>query len=406
MKIAYIYTTGSFSGAAMSLVQVLKRMGSEVNPVVLVPKGSASVFFRKSEVGAVHEVAWLSQFDHTRHGRYRGFRWLVAIRELLLLPYTFFAIKAFAAKHHDIKLIHLNEITGIVGAIFLKRITGVPLVVHIRAHMGEQGRGMRRYFLWKILFRRYVDRIICIDETVRSTIPKDIRIPIVTIHNALDLSNVYGAVTDPLPDLMTQPNGLIRVAIVGSLLPVKGVYEYFEAAVRLLKKRDDLVFIYVGQGIRKPSGPVAAVYKFLNLADNTEENLKLLVKQAGLESRILMLGHRNDLGHIYSNVDVLCFPSHYNAPGRPIFEAAYFGRPSIVAIDNPLSDTFVNGVTGISINAKDPVSLENAIEWMVENPAKRNEMGRRAYELALKNFDLKSNVEKLLLIYDEYTSEN
>jgi glycosyltransferase involved in cell wall biosynthesis len=133
--------------------------------------------------------------------------------------------------------------------------------------------------------------------------------------------------------------------------------------------------------------------------------LKLLVKQAGLESRILMLGHRNDLGHIYSNVDVLCFPSHYNAPGRPIFEAAYFGRPSIAAIDNPLSDTFVNGVTGISINAKDPVSLENAIEWMVENPAKRNEMGRRAYELALKNFDLKSNVEKLLLVYDVYASE-
>lgn len=401
MKTAYIYTTGNFSGAAMSLVQVLKRIKGEAEPVILVPRGSASAFFRSAGIGTVHEVAWLSQFDHTRYGRYRGLRWLIALRELLLLPYTFLAIRGFAAKHRDVELIHLNEITGILGAVLLKRLLNVPLVVHIRAHMGEQGKGLRSRFLWRFLFERHVDRIVCIDETVRSTVPADTGIPVVTIHNALDLGKAGHAEPRPLPDLMEQPNGLVRVGIVGSLLPVKGVYEFFDAAVRLLQQRDDLVFIYVGKGVRQMSGPIAAIYKLLKLADNTEENLKNLVAQSGHGARILMLGHRDDLHHIYHHLDMLCFPSHYNAPGRPIFEAGYFGKPSIVAIDNPMPDTLVDGVTGIAIKAKDPQSLAAAIARLADNPAERTAMGGQAQALAQRNFDLQHNAERLLALYRE-----
>lgn len=399
MKIIYIYTTGSFSGAAMSLAQVLKQVKSKVESIILVPKGSASAFFRDADVGSVRETSWLTQFDHTRYGRYQGLRWLVALREVLLLPYTFFTIRAFASQQRDIDLIHLNEITGIIGAVFLKRIINVPLIVHIRAHMGDQSRGLRSRFLWRILFNRYVDRIICIDETVRSTIPSDIRIPIEVIHNALDLSISGGVSPAPLPEVMIDPKGLVRVAIVGSLIPVKGVYEFFEAAVRLLKRREDLVFIYVGKGVRRMSSPVATIYKFLGLSDNTEVNLKTMIRQSGFASRILMLGHRDDLENIYCNVDLLCFPSHYNAPGRPIFEAGYFGRPSIVAIDNPMPDTLVHGVTGIAIKARDSRALEGAIEWMVENPEKRIEMGMHARALTSVNFNLQSNVKRLIDVY-------
>jgi glycosyltransferase involved in cell wall biosynthesis len=203
----------------------------------------------------------------------------------------------------------------------------------------------------------------------------------------------------PLPDLMINPSNLMRVAIIGSLLPVKGVYDFFEAALCLLKKRQDLLFIYVGKGIRKLSSPVASVLQLLKLADNTEDNLKGLIDKTGLSSRILMLGHRDDLVNIYKHVDVLCFPSHYNAPGRPIFEAAYFSKPSIVAIENPMPDTLIDGITGLSIKARDPVSLANAIQWMADNPARRNEMGIKAQALALMNFDLKKNVDSLVHIY-------
>jgi glycosyltransferase involved in cell wall biosynthesis len=383
----------------MSLVQVLNQMTEKVQPVVLTPSGSASVFFRKSGFFDVHEVLALSQFDHTRYGRYRAFRWLLVLRELVLLPYTFFAVKAFASKHSDIELIHLNEVTGIIAAVFLKTFSCKPLIVHIRAHMGQQTQGIRSRFLWKILFRRYVDQIICIDETVRSSIPQDTGIPITTIHNALDLRSAESAVPVPLPDLIARPSNLMRVAIIGSLLPVKGVYEFFEAAVCLLRKREDLLFIYVGKGIRRLSGPVSSILQLIKLADNTEDNLKGLIVKSGLSSRILILGHRDDLANIYKNMDVLCFPSHYNAPGRPIFEAAYFSKPSIVAIQNPLPDTLIDGITGLAIKARDSVSLANAIEWMADNPARRNEMGNQAKNLAIKNFDLKKNVAILLNVY-------
>ena len=39
-----------------------------------------------------------------------------------------------------------------------------------------------------------------------------------------------------------------------------------------------------------------------------------------------------NIAQAYARMDVICFPSHYDAPGRPIFEAAFLKVPSIAAV--------------------------------------------------------------------------
>ena len=68
-------------------------------------------------------------------------------------------------------------------------------------------------------------------------------------------------------------------------------------------------------------------------------------------------------------MDVLCFPSHYDAPGRPIFEAAFFGVPSIVAVRNPRPDTLVDGETGLAIRPHDADELAEAITRLATHRA-------------------------------------
>ncbi len=405
MNVAYIYTTQHFSGSAVSLVEVLTTLAGKVNPTIVSPRGSASSFFaRRIERSKVFEVPWLSQLDHTRHGRYRGARWLIALREILLLPVTWFGIRSFAARADDIDLIHLNEITGIAAAVMLKRRLGVPLVVHVRAHMGVQDRGLRSRLLW-LLFDRHVDQIICIDETVRATIPVRVRCPVAVVHNALEVALPTND-AKALPQILVDPAHKIRVGVVGSLLRVKGTYEFLEAALRLCARRDDLVFVFVGSGVRRLRGLQGALLARTGLAEDTEQFVRSTIAATRTQERILMLGHRDDLANIYQNLDILCFPSHYNAPGRPIFEAAYFGKPSIVAIDNPRPDTLVDGITGLAIAAKSSDALANAIEKLADDPASRLAMGIAAKELADRNFSLERNAAEILRIYSRLTTSS
>lgn len=397
INVIYIYTTGHFSGAAVSMMEVIKALGNDIRPTIFTPRGSASVFFKK-HVRNVFDVYWLSQFDHTRHGRYKGFRWLVALRELLLLPITCLAVNRFAKSVTQVDLIHLNEITGIIPAVLLKRKLKVPLVVHVRAHMGNQESGLRSKILWWI-FERYVDEIICIDYTVKNTIPS--RLKSCVVHNALTITPTGTQMPSLFPAALNNHNpDLVKVGIVGSVIRVKGVYEFLDAAISICEKRQDVIFFMVGAGVRKLSGLRAWFFFKLGLTEDADKIIRDKISQHGLEDRFLMTGHVDNVQDVYSNLDILCFPSHYNAPGRPIFEAAYFGKPSIVAIDNPLPDTLVDGVTGISIKAKCVTALREKIEFLIDNPILRNKMGQQARLLAISNFDIQKNSRKILAIYE------
>jgi glycosyltransferase involved in cell wall biosynthesis len=398
MRVAFIYTAPHFSGAAVSLAEFLGAIGERVEATIILPRGSAAQFFANLRRPKVYTVPWLSQFDHTRFGRYRRLRWLVAVRELLMLPASWLSIRRFAHQNLSIDLIHLNEITGIIPAVFLKQRMRVPLVMHVRAHLGNQSKGFRSRWLWSLV-DRHVDAIVCIDETVRSTLPPAYRDVAHVIHNGLAISakadnNIQGG-------FRRQPEweGKTLIAIVGSLLPVKGIYEFTEAAIRIAKSRSDVVFVFVGGSIRSLTGIRKLLLEYLGLAEDAEQKIKARIAAQGLSESIILVGHQSDLVSVYLAIDLLCFPSHYNAPGRPIFEAAYFGKPSIVAIDNPLPDTLVHDETGFAIPAHDVEALAQAIVTLLNDVPKRLLMGQAARQLATRNFDVRANADHLFAIY-------
>jgi glycosyltransferase involved in cell wall biosynthesis len=396
-RVIYINTTGHMSGAAVSMSEVIKTLNGQIDPVLLTPRGSATAFLSEA-IGNIVEVPWLAQFDHTRHGRYRGARWLIAMREVLLLPLTAFSVWRFSKRARNADVIHLNEITGIIPAVLLSRfMNNVPLVVHVRANMGEQGRGLRSQMLWHLI-RRYAAQVICIDETVRSSLPDGIQSKV--IHNSLNIDRMRnGSAREAAPFEMRGVEGSINVGIVGSIIRVKGVFEFVEAAIAICRSRKDVRFYIVGAGLRRLRGIRATVLAKLKLAEDAEALISRRIAEAGMSDRILMTGHISDLTAVYETLDILCFPSHYDAPGRPIFEAALFGKPSIVAIDRPLPDTLVDGVTGIAIPARDSGALAAAVVQLIDSPSLRRRLGEAARLLARRVCDPDKNAAEVAEVY-------
>lgn len=389
MNVLYLHPAGTFGGASKSLIElflVLKQQ--QVNGYVITPKGSATKAFVEAGMHTI-EVLGLSQFDNTRFGYYRKWRWLILLREIWFLPFSIAAL--IRAKHLPVEfdLIHVNEITLLPVAVIAKGILHKPLIMHVRSLQRDNDGFLTKMF-YKVLSKT-VDTLICIDETVKTAVPKNIES--VVIHNGINIEN------GDLKFSRTGPE--VKVGLVGVLLRLKGVYEFVEAAkIVAAESKIKTKFIIVGENSRRPSRVVAWFYKRFRFSEDTYSNIVEFIDRNSLNERIELRGQVADIKSFYPELDILCFPSHLNACGRPVFEAAFFEIPSIVAVSNPKPDTIISGVTGVTIEKPDTRLLADAVLLLTENGALRKKLGSQAKAFVNQHFDIKKNA---LIILDQYT---
>ena len=125
----------------------------------------------------------------------------------------------------------------------------------------------------------------------------------------------------------------------------------------------------------------------------------MLVERLHLDEIVVSRPFTTDLASIYQEIDVLCFPSYLDAPGRPIFEAGFFGVPSIAAISRPKADTFVPGETGLLVRPGAPEALAEAIIRLHDHPEETKRMGAAARRMANERFDARKNAAQMLSLY-------
>ncbi|WP_147270479.1 glycosyltransferase family 4 protein [Halomonas sp. DQ26W] len=389
-----IHPVGTFGGASKSIIEFHNHLRNySVDMEVLCASGSVVEQFGNNGYLSF-SVKHISQFDNTGYGYYRGIRWLLLLREIAFLLPSFISIrKNLKNKNYDI--IHINEVTLIPWAALMRRWADAPIVVHVRSLQRKETAGLRSRWL-KYIMKKHVARIIAIDNSVRRTLPQEFCVNV--IHNSMKVD------VNKKHSLNTRTR--FRVAIVGVLLKLKGVYEFLEAARILVHDRGlDIEFYVVGENTRELSGWKASILKRLDLAHDVRRDIEEFVAKNSLQDHIVLMGFIEDVQSIYADLDVLCFPSHLNAAGRPVFEAAFYGVPSIVAVKDPPPDTIIHGETGICIDKPDGRLLADAIERLFNNSDELKILGKNAKELANRNFDIKKNAEALLKLYNNVIAQ-
>ena len=106
-KIFLIHNHKNFSGAARSLGETILNLKKKIRFIVICPKGSSSKYFKSLNI-EVMEVLLVPRFNHFELGYYRGFRWLLLIREIFGLIYFFFFLLKLKLRLKDIEKFHLN----------------------------------------------------------------------------------------------------------------------------------------------------------------------------------------------------------------------------------------------------------------------------------------------------------
>lgn len=394
MRVLYIHMTGAFAGGCRSLYEAVRALPEgEVQSFFVAPRGTVQDFF--SKIGEVIDAWGMSQFDNTRYSHYRGLRWLIVLRELTFLPSTLLALYRAHRRWKSVDLIHVNEITGAVPWLIARHLFKVPVVVHVRSVARDEAGSLRTRWINSLL-RDKADAIIAIDQTVRGSLPPQLAVDI--IHNSFSVPARNDS-DGRFADRLSLRPGSFKVGFVGNLLRVKGIFELIEAARITREQGVDAEFIIVGGDAGRSGTFWARILNHLKLGQDVGSELRAKIAEYGLSDRVHLAGFTADVAQAYACMDVLCFPSHYDAPGRPIFEAAFLRVPSIVAVGQPMSDTLVNGVTGLAVPPRNATALADAIAALAADRGRAAQMGASAYELAVSNFLPEGNSKKLLALY-------
>jgi glycosyltransferase involved in cell wall biosynthesis len=390
VRVLYLHPAGAYGGASKSIIELFGVMRlSQIDGTVLTPVGSAARAFADAGM-TVAPVRGLSQFDNTRYGHYRRLRWLILLRELIFLPGSLLAIWCMRKQQFDV--LHVNEVTLLPLAIMAKWWLRLPMVVHVRSLQCPPPGGLRTRIVNRWL-ARHADAVVAIDHTVAGTLDPSLSVEIV--HNGLSVdAGQLSSSTSP-----RKTGQVVRVGFMGVLIALKGIYEIIEA-MHILKNRGVAIeCIVAGENARDLRGIRAWVLCKLGFSRNVRGELEQMIKDYGLESHVRMLGFVKDVRTIYPALDILCFPSHLNAAGRPVFEAALYSIPSVVAIKDPLPDAVLHEHTGLAIPRPDPELIADALQRLAEDETFRLTLGKQARSWAIDNFSIENSAAVLLGVY-------
>lgn len=284
-------------------------------------------------------------------------------------------------------LVHLVTIKPVLYGGLMARLTGVPAVVAAVSGLGtlfidpQQARSrMRRTVEWLYRFALGHSNVKVIFQN-----PCD-RAALIAIGAVREeKSALIGGSGVSLADypMRPEPEGVPVVTFAARLLKDKGVREFVGAA-RLLQERGITARFWLA-GSPDPG----------NLTSVTEEDLL----EWGKDGSIEVLGYQIDIPDLFAKSNIVVLPSYREGLPKALIEAAACGR-AVVTTDVPgCRDAIELGTTGLLVPVRDAKALADAIQSLIEDPAKRKQMGISSRALAEREFTIERVVEAHMAIY-------
>ncbi len=381
-RVLFVDHTAELSGGELALLNLLRHLDrTRITPVVaLGAPGGLSEALQAAGIETyilpLHQAVLSTRKDSL------GWRSLLRFGQVWQsIRYTRL-LRRFA-REQRIDLIHSNSLKSDILAGVTGRLAGVPVVWHVRDRIADDylpavaASGFRQLSRWLPHF------VIANSRSTLATLGLPASKPSRVIY-----SGVVASSFSPLPDVESQSDRPIRIAMLGRLSAWKGQHVFLRAAAEVRKAFPQAQFQIIGSAM---FGEEAYA-----------ESLRKLVDELGLAGCVSFLGFRKDVPALLCELSVLVHASTTGEPfGQVIVEAMAAGLPVVATNGGGVPEIVVDGQTGLLVPMNDAAAMARAIVTILSDPPLAQRMGRLARERAADNFSIQQTAQAVHDVYDQ-----
>jgi len=378
-KIAHIITQLELGGAQKSTLSLLKHIDKKYYEVHLI-----------SSPGGPLEKDALSL---------PGVKVLL-LQELVREPDLFkdlvslFKIAAYL-KREKISLVHTHSSkAGIVGR-WAARLAGISIIFHTVHGWPFYIRANRIIRLLYLLLEKIsswiTTKIIVVSET-------DLNVGIRRVNNRRDkYEKIYYGIekegfcstqtTDQQVRLEIKRSlGITAdscvVGYVACLKPQKAPLDFVKVAKAVIDKRDDVIFISIGDG-------------------SLRRDAEALASELSLNGQIKFLGWQQDIAKFYSIMDILILTSYWEGFPVVFIEAMASGVPVVTTRVGGAEEIIKPGTNGFIEEEGSYQDIANDIVFLAANPERGKEFSVAARDTFTRIFDISTMAQQTQTLYNQ-----
>lgn len=383
LNVLYVSHTGHLGGAELSLLDLLTALPAEVRPALACP--AAGPLAGRAAAAGVRTVPIAGTAGSLKVTPARTSR---AAVELAVAA----GQVARAAVRLRADVIHANSVRAGLAAVPAGRVTGRPVVVHVRDRL-PRGRVADTSLKLAAAGRTVVlANSAYTADGVTEVVPGT---AVRTVHNAVDLVRFDPAARDrdAARGALGLPDGAFAAGVVGQITPWKGQLEAVDAVGALAGRYPELHLLVVGEA------------KFVDAATRYDNRayvarLRQAIAARGLDGRIRLLGEREDVPAVLRGLDALLVPSWEEPFGRVVLEGMAMGVPVLATRVGGPAEIVTDGRDGLLLPARAPAAWSAALDRVIADAGLRDALGAAGRRRAA-DFSPARHAAAVLAAYDD-----
>ncbi len=258
-----------------------------------------------------------------------------------------------------------------------------PVLVY-HEHGGALVAGSFKTRLFYKLYSRFYDVLIAINEDTGQRMMRAGSPPtqkLVTIENPVDAEAFK-----PIPEGRRgrASRDSMIVGTVARLVPQKDLQLFLAVVCILARRRSDLRFVIVGDGLLR-------------------KELEAEADVQGLDARVMFAGETDDVPKYLRSFDLFLFTSLWEPFGRTLIESLACEVPVVAALpDAGGARELLRELPGVLlVENRKPEALARAAIQLLEDPVLMRDMGQAGREYVVEHYSLKDWVKAMDSLYEQ-----
>ena len=349
LRIAMMLESDEPGGAEMMVYQLSNELRSRGHTIV--------------PVGPARGVGWLGDLFRKNGFQPEVFR--------ISRPIDPSCVRGLVRLFRDfrIDMVHSHEFTMAVYGTAATRLLGLPHIITMHGGLTVCKALRRRIALrWAM---RSSDYSVMVSRATQKQFCEDLGVK----------SSLFTVVPNGVPVRRGDPNGVRKefgispdecvILAVGVLERHKGHQVLLEALARLKKRKPELCWRLVIAG---------------GAGGQEHSSLLRYINEHELTGRVHIVLNRNDVADLLSLCDIFVMPSRWEGLPMAVLEAMVARKPIIASAIAGIPEAMVHGREGLLVPPGEPAPLADALETLLTQPLRRQELADAAAERANKEF--------------------